>query len=284
MISPSYFPDNASSEQSIALLTVDAILRLKADYESDLKLMEELPSRIKLKKKKYEASLLFAPLGFDPDVPVKKVAAPIASIVEVPADEPLMSDLMPLDKVSNPPLQLFAEDEGGSDDAGLAQGRTTWTGELKKLLNKSSVGISHQYALTQLKETSLGERVSKGEKGFYNAVGLLEKQGFLIKNGGLLYSDKLVADMKARGELLPDVSIEMRRRPGGSGSAALEVLRANPDGLDAHTLRIEMSKMPSVPQSVTKHGHYIYNVLGTLMGHGDIEKDNEGIYKLKGVK
>jgi hypothetical protein len=249
-----------------------------------VKLLEELPARIKAKKRKYEASLFFAPPGFDPDevpsAPIVQSAAPLkedarttASVEQVDAP------------TTNPEMQLFpaSPDEEDAGD-GIAGGRITWFRELNRLLQDSPVGVSHQYALAELKKTSLGERVSQGEKGFYNAVARLEKKGLLIKSGGLLYSSKLVEEMKARGELLPDVSTEIRRRAGGSGTVVLEVLRANPQGLDANGLRSEMGKLPGISESIKKHTHYIYNVLGTLMGQGEIEKDAQGIYKIKGSK
>lgn len=284
MASPTSITEHPYSEDGAPFLSVDVILRLKAEYEADVKLLEELPARIKAKKRKYEASLFFAPPNFDPDSLEHAKPGQGSTLSELIAGDAVSSTAKVDAPSAESHLQLFSvdqEEDAGDDSAGI---RLTWAGELDRLLSSSPVGISHQDALAKLKETSLGERVSQGEKGFYNAVARLEKKGLLFKSGGLLYSSKLVDEMKSRGELLPDVSTETRRRAGGSGTMAIEVLRLNPDGLDANALREEMRKLPGVSASVVKHGHYIYNILGTLMGQGEIERDAQGVYKLKGAK
>lgn len=272
-------PEQTSSASSSPLLTLEGIVRLKADYEADVRLLEELPARIKLKKRKYEAALLFAPPGFDPDAvalrPAETSAHAVApTAVNAEFDPPMV--LVP--HKAEPEFDLVAPIHGDQE----AEGRLTWIGELARVLDAADRGLSHQEVLTILKQTELGQRVSTGEKGFYNAVLRLEKRGGLVKNGGLLYSPKLVEAMKARGETLPDVSIETRRRQGGSASVVMEVLRdAYPDGLDASQLRDEVAKKPGVPSSIGKHTHYIYNVLSTLMGQGEVVKDALGLYRAR---
>jgi hypothetical protein len=255
--------DSVSEEQIV--LPVEAILRLKAEYEADVRLLEELPARIKLKKRKYEAALMFAPPGFDPNAPV--IPAPrVRRRLEL--EEPA-----PTPAPTSPPkadFELVAPESRG--------GKPTWIGELAALLDSLDRGITHKDALATLKANP-GLSSSAGEKGFYNAVARLEKNHRLIKHGGLLYSPRVVAALAERGEPLPDISPEMRRRAGGSAAVALEVLRAHPDGLDAMRLREELGKLPAVPESVTKHSHYIYNVLATLIGQGEVAKDETGVYK-----
>src|SRR5665811_240951 len=87
MINSSNLPDQASSAEPPALLTVEGVIRLKADYEADVKLYEELPARIKSKKRLFEAALLFAPPGFNPNapMPVKSVTEKIAASEELRA-------------------------------------------------------------------------------------------------------------------------------------------------------------------------------------------------------
>lgn len=261
MTHPQLQDQKASGGYSSPLLTVEDIFRLKADYEADVRLLNELPARIELKKRKYDAALLFAPPGFDPDAPSSPAPAPSAE-PDAPSEGEKQFELVP-------------EGEDEHDDQ---PGRVTWIGRLAKLLESADQGMSHQEALTRLKQTPLGVRQSAGDKGFYNAVARLEKRGDLIKNGGLLYSRRLANEMAARGEALPDVSIETRRRSGGSAAAALSVLRLHPDGLDAGRLREELAKLPGLPESLTKHSHYIYNVLSTLMGQGEITKNETGVY------
>lgn len=271
-----------TDDLSSPLLTVADILRLKADYEADARLLEELPARIKAKRRKYEASLFFAPPGFDADALVVVEPVTVESGVFALFPSTNSSDTIATNvEFPEPPAEV--QEDTPPDES--ADGRITWAGELRRLLENESSGVSHQDVLERLKQTCLGQRVSKGEKGFYNAVAFLEKKGALIKNGGLLYSPILVERMKQRGELLPEMSIETRRRAGGSAALAIEVFRMFPSGLDANAVRTEMAKLPGVSASVVKHGHYIYNVLGTLMGQGLIEKDAQGIYKLReGVK
>lgn len=262
-----------SSSLSSTLLRVSDILRFKEDYESDMRLLEELPARIKLKKRKYEAALMFAPPGFDPDARPEKSQTPevTASVAEPPSI--VSPTVEPEEQATDEQPSFFlAEPVEGT-------GRLTWSSGLMEVLDGATSGVGHQDALAKLKKTPLGERVSKGEKGFYNAVANLEKRGKLVKSGGLLYSAKLVEKMKARGELLPNMSSEIRRRAGGAATVALEILKNHPEGLDANALRDELSKQEGMPASVSKHGHYIYNVLATLMGQGAVAKDAAGIYR-----
>ena len=267
------------------LLTAADILRLKADYESDVRLYEQLPARIKLKKRRFEAALLFAPAGFDPDaisapmVPSAPVnTAVMATSVEVPTleQEPASA---PVDAAAD----LAADDEKFELTHASVESpsRITWIGELARVLDEADRGLSHLEALTMLKETPLGEKPSAGDKGFYNAIARLEKRGDLHKSGGRIYSKKLVMEMEARGEPLPDVTIETRRRAGGTASVVIEILKTHPSGLDANQLRKVAADMPGVPSSMSKHTHYIYNVLGTLMGQGFIVKGDDGLYRLK---
>lgn len=260
--------DRSSNEFASPLLTVQDILRLKADYEADMKLLEELPTRIKAKRRKYEASLLFAPPGFDPDKSQTAVAASVseAPVVSAPPAKP-------------PTTETGAEFElsAPADDAGS---RLTWKSGLLDVLTKANTGLTHQDALAKLKETELGKRVSTGEKGFYNAVSFLDKSGQIVKHAGRLYAKPVYDFIKEKGHL-PQPAVGARLRPGGSGQAVLDVLRKAPFGLDVNQLREQLTQVEGLPESVTKHHHYIYTVLGTLTGQGAIERDAKGVYKVK---
>lgn len=256
---------NGSSSEEQIVLPAEAILRLKADYEADVQLLEALPARIKQKKRKYEAALMFAPAGFDPNAAPPESPRPRVRLLELD-DTP----------VNDPPetkaaFELVPPSEERSE-------RPTWIGELARLLESSDRGIAHKDALATLKANPQLQS-SQGDKGFYNAVARLEKQGRLVKSGGLLYSPSLVKKLEAEGKPLPDISAEMRRRAGGSASVVMEVLKENPAGLDAPRLRAAVGAKPGVPESIIKHGHYIYNVLATLMGQGAITKDAKGVYR-----
>lgn len=249
-------------------MTADDILRLKADYEADVRLYEDLPARIKLKKRRFEAAMLFAPDGFDPNAPADQTQAPVPPPVATTPPSPQPAPAVPVEANEFELAREPAE-------------RLTWVGELARVLNESSRGLSHKEALAMLKATPLGDSASTGDKGFYNAVFRLEGRGQLIKSGGLLYSKKLVDEMKARGEYLPDVTTETRRRAGGAATMILSVLKSNPEGLDGNELRKQVAAMPGVPSSMSKHSHYIYNILATLIGQGAVVKDDGGRYRAK---
>ena len=258
-------PDQTPSIGASALLTVDDIVRLKIDYDADVRLYEELPARIKFKKRRFEAALLFAPPGFNPD-------APMPALVTAP-NPPESS---PVENAA-PVFELASEPMTKEDSAGSG-GKLTWIKAVSHVLETSERGLPHQEVLSKVKETKLGEHSSAGDKGFYNAIARLEKRGELIKNGGLLYSKTLVEQMRAQGQSLPDMTTEARRRAGGSATVVLEVLRDHPEGMDANQLRDEVGKKPGVPASIAKHGHYIYNILGTLIGQGAVTKGAQGTY------
>ena len=263
MTSPS--DENIDSSAPV-LLTVADIVRYKADYEADVRLLEELPARIKLKKRKYEAALMFAPPGFDPDTPVAVTPARLPIPTRQPEPEP--------DK----PFELVQEAEEIE-----TEGRVTWIGELRRLLAAANRGVAHQEALASLKSTPLGDRTSAGDKGFYNAVSRLEKRGELVKASGLLYSKKMADEMVARGEPLPGQSLESRRRAGSSAAIVLQVLREHPEGLIAPDLKDAAAAVPGAPESIAKHGQYIYNVLSTLIGQCEVEKDANGVYRIREI-
>lgn len=269
MINSLNLPDQAYSAETPALLTVEGIIRLKADYEADVRLYEELPARIKSKKRLFEAALLFAPPGFNPDapVPVKNVAEKIA----VPEELPSVPSVAPVFELASEPTT--------EDSVVEVEKKVSWIKAVSRVLEASECGLPHQEVLSRVKEIKVGEPSSVGEKGFYNAVSRLEMRGDLVKNGGLLYSKNLVDKMRLQGQSLPDMTTEARRRAGGSSAVALEVLRSHPDGMEANQLRDEVASKPGMPASITKHGHYIYNILAPLVGQGIVSKDSNGIYR-----
>lgn len=236
-------------EPHTALLTVAAVRALKADYEADLRLLAELPARVELKKRKLDAAMFFMPDGFDFE----------ALEVHAPAVQP--------DLVEEPPA------------APEAPGRISWAGEMARVLASLEGGIAHKDLLATLKTTELGERVSPGDKGFYNAIGKLAERGLLVKHGGLLYHKDVADRIVARGVALPDLTIELARRKGGSASFVVEALGQHPKGLTAPDIKKIVGAREDAPKSLREHGQYIYNILATLMGNGTVTRRN-GVYKL----
>lgn len=144
-------------------------------------------------------------------------------------------------------------------------------------------GIPHKELLTKIIEKHPTLEQSQGDKGFYNAVARLAKGGEITKFGGLLYSTRVVNLLREKGEKLPDMTLEVRRRAGGSAQIVIEILEKHPGGLSGPDLKKVVAEIPEAPKSVREHGQYIYNILATLMGSGVVTK-KDGIYRLKKTK
>jgi hypothetical protein len=231
-----------SAPQTTALLTVESVRALKADYEADMRLLQELPARVEFKKRRLEAAMLFLPPGIDLDQQ------------EPAADKP--------------------------PDVGQVEPyKPSWTGEMARILSEQDGGLAHKDLLQAIRETEFGKHAHPGDKGFYNAVGRLAEKGLLVKAGGLLYHRDVANRILARGESLPDLTIELNRRAGSAGSLVVEVLSAHPKGLTAPELKKLVAAREDAPKSLQEHGQYIYNVLSTLIGNGSVVRKN-GIYRL----
>lgn len=238
-------------------LSVEFILQLKAELDADIRLYDELPRRIEQRKKRYEAALLFAPAGFDPSMPLVEVEVPDVS------DAP---------NVAPSEFTLISTEEQNS------QNRPSWTVAIMSALDSCGRGLSHKDLLASVRAAIPEMPSSNGEKGFYNGVAKLAERGHLIKHGGLLYSAKVVEQMKRRGESLPDAP-DLKPRSGSSGEVILSVLRDYPNGLSGPDLKKIVGANPDAPRSLRDHGQYIYNILATLIGSGLVEKQ-EGVYRV----
>lgn len=247
------------------LLTVASVRAIKADYESDVRLLQEMPARIEQKKRRLEAAMLFLPEGMDLD----------AVEQEVPdVSQPIAPTSLP----AQPALPEPTADVQGGDEPDDT-GSMTWAGEMLAQLQAAGRGVSHRELLDGLMATLLRAKATKGFKGFYNAVARLADKGDLVKGGGLLYHKDVAAKVIAEHGQLPDVGHVTRRRAGGSASFIVEALQEHPGGLTGPQLKEIVSSMDGAPKSMREHGQYIYNLLGTLMGNGSVTKQN-GLYKL----
>jgi hypothetical protein len=249
-----------------ALLTVDDYLRLKDAYESDVRLLAELPQRIERQARKLEAAALFLPAGFD--------------VIEWSRADVQDSGMQAV--VDSPVATKAAETEAaerlGDDDSD--PGRLSWTVAILAQLLKSGRGMSHSELLDILKATPLGEGLSQGAKGFYNGIARLSKSGKIVKAGGLLYAAEIAEQLKRSGEELPEWTSSGRQRAGGSGRLVLEELMKHEAGLTAPRLKELVGTRPDAPKSMSLHSHYIYNILGTLVGTGAVEKGADGVYRI----
>lgn len=252
------------------LLTLAAVRALKADYEADVRLLEELPGRVELKKRRLEAAMMFLPPGVDLDqVAAAAPPKPPAPITRSPAAA------WPFPTGSVAPVPPTAPAATGA----TADEKITWSGEMTRLLVTSGRGLSHRELLDELKKTELGERSSPGEKSFYNTISRLAERGVLVKAGGLLYHADVAERLRASGNPLPDMTTEVGRRAGGSSSLVVDALTAHSKGLTAPELKRVIGARDDAPKSLKDHGQYIYNVLSTMLGNGTITRRN-GVYRL----
>lgn len=229
-------------------LSVEFIRQLKHELEDDIRLLEELPERISQKKRRYEAALMFAPAGFDPD------GAPLPEVEEDAVDGAVAPEfvLIPADNVreSNAP---------------------SWTKAIQKVLDRSDGGLTHKELLFKVREEFPAMPVSTGEKGFYNGVSKLAYRKTLLKHGVQLYSSKVVDAIHARGDTLPEAP-SVQTRSGSSGEIIMAILGTHAEGLSAQDLKLLVNNVPDAPASLKKHSQYIYNVLATLIGSGQVVK------------
>ncbi|NWF46750.1 hypothetical protein F3K02_16040 [Hydrogenophaga sp. D2P1] len=255
-------------------LSAEYILGLKAELDRLRKQWAELPAIIDKRQKLYEAALLFAPEGFDPDASVEPIDAGAQDGEGVEEDE---------EPKAGTSDAGFSIEVGGPADFALSptehhSSKTTWISAVREVLKLVEKGIPHKELLVLIRQTHPELPVSNGEKGFYNAVFRLTERKELVKQGGLLYATSVVQTMEARGEKLPEAPEHQVRR-GSSGEIVLEVLKAYPNGLTGPELRKVVSQMPNAAKSLREHGQYIYNILATLMGTGAVVK-NGAIYQL----
>jgi len=237
-------------------LSADFILQLKTELEADIRLYESLPARIAERKRRYEAALLFAPEGFDPSAPLMTKSTP-----------------PPENKISNESSEFTLT----SSEQRIGASPPSWIVAVKNVLDECNGGLTHKELFERIKIAFPGIPTSNGDKGFYNAIAKLAKRTQLVKHGGFLYSAKTFAELKDRGEPLPE--LQGRVRSGSSGEIVLSLLQAHKNGLTGPELKKLAASTPDAPRSLKDHGQYIYNILATLIGTGAVVKDN-GIYKL----
>jgi len=149
--------------------------------------------------------------------------------------------------------------------------RITWSGEMRRILSKQRSGISYRDLLTEIASGALNKSRSAGDKGFYQAIKRLNDAGELVKRGGLLYAPDILSKLEANGVSIPEGP---QRSTGGSGDIIRFILKQNPKGLSGPELRELLRAHPDAPKSMQKHPHYIYNILGSLIGTGKITKAN----------
>lgn len=238
------------------------ILGLKKDLDDKRRLLEDLPRQIEELAKRYEAAMIFAPPGFDPDKEARRLAeeaesAPIPQSATLPAALPQIE----IDLDESP------------------TGKVGWRRAILNILGSALKGLPHK-EIVEKARNMYALPPSNGEKAFYNAIAKLVNAGQVIKHGNLLYTADVLTELKASGALpeLPGVN----RRAGSSAEFVAAALREYPQGLTGPQLRNVLSTVPGAPKSLFQHGQYIYNILAPMMGAGEVIK-NDGIYKLSAI-
>jgi len=208
---------------------------MRSELDRDIAALQELQARIEKQRKKIAAAVLLAP-----DLPEEEPEKPKANRKPKPTEGALPS----------------------------------WTEAIMQVVNGKTQGMAHPDVLKEVVER-FSLPLSKGAKGFYNAIKRLSDDGAVVKRGGLIYTPALVAALERSGQVLPVRQVDR----GGSLSIVLGVLRDHPRGLSAPQVKELVGKHPDAPRSITQHKHYIYNVLGVLVQRGRIMR-RSGIYKL----
>ncbi len=227
-------------------LPAQYIRALKDKLDEKQQLYERLPKEIAECKRIYEAALIFAPKNFNPTA------------------------LPSFEKLSEP-FQQVIENAGLAIEKKSRAERKSWASSVRSVLDSATVGMNRKALFEAVRQHSPDLPVSTGEKGYYNAIAKVAERGQLIKHGDLLFSSKLVEEMKSRGEDLPE-QIGQRVRSGSSADFVINALKDCPDGLTAQELKKKVGGNSEAPKSIREHGQYIYHILTTLIGSGTVVK------------
>ena len=253
------------SSDDTPVLTVAGFRQLQEEQEADKRLLKELPRRMERRQQKLDAVLLLAPhlAGISPQTGAPKERQRLANRRQ-------------------PSLPLENEPQIPARSKSKFRGKTTWTSAIEKALKSTDRGLTHKELRAELSQSGMSRRLAISDKGFYGAIGKLADTKRLVKSGGLLYSTELAEKLEKTGSL-PDMTTEARQRGGSSTSLVLEVLGQFQTGLTGAQLKQLVAAKPNAPKSIQHHGQYIYNVLATLIGAGQVVKDG-ALYKLASKK
>lgn len=255
----------SATHDDAPLLTVASIRELRDDLDADLRLQKELPRRIEQKRARLEAALMFAPESLRNEKASASDTRPKQTI------KPQSKKTAPL------PAKAKLKPAPATRIIKARNGKKTWTVTIMKALRQADTGLSHRDLRAAMEKLGMARRLESSDKGFYGGIAKLIHAGEVIKSGGLLYA-RGVAEALERQGALPDKTAESRQR-GGTSALVLEVLRGFPTGLNGPQLQQLVAARPDAPKSLRDHRHYIYNVLATLVGAGQVMKV-DGVYRL----
>ena len=253
-----------------AYLSVDYLRKLKAKLDRQTRLLSELPAMVEATRKEFDAGMMFAPPGFDPDAPV--VASPASKTDPRASDSPKLPE--------SPKAKLPGNVLKAKPVKKVRAMRDGWPKALAEVLGEKPEGASYKEALAEGR-ARYNLPVSPTEKGFYHAVSRLLTNGVLVKHGGMLFHEKIFAKLKKNGaipEIPPDAP-----REGTGADIVHRLLGTFPRGLTVAEMKTQFASFPNAPKSLTEHKHYIYNVLAPMVGSGVVVKDGE-IYRRTDLK
>lgn len=242
-------------------LPEEYILGLKAAMDEKQRLLESLPKVIEALSKRFDAAMLFAPPGFDPNKSLVETRGPQPS-----RDRPASA------KIGLKPLVVVRKPAKIAELKPLG-----WRRAILHVLTKERGGLPHRTIVARVREEFPHLPPSEGDKSYYSAVGKLMDSGTVVKHGNVIYTQEAMEEAKAKGTL-PPIS-EVGRRSGSSAELILELLRGYPAGLTANDMRARLARIPGAPKSLYEHGQYIYGILGPMLGTQEVLKDGE-LYRL----
>lgn len=162
---------------------------------------------------------------------------------------------------------------------GFTKGMSEFIGYIGKITKPCPDGITHADLMSALLRSPHSDRVKKNSsKSYYKTTSKMLEDHILVRHGNRLYHTVVYENLRKNGAL-PSSESASTVRPNTSGYFILNALELHPEGLTAIQLKDELSKFPNAPESLIKHRHFIYNVLATLIGAGEVLR-NDGLYSL----
>lgn len=253
---------NQTDVPSPVYLPKEYILSIKTRLEGKRRQLELLPVEIEELAKRYEAAIIFAP----PDIDAPQSEAAVTQQIADTTKDAATVAVVLRKRITKPPK---------------VEKPVGWRKGLQTILEESANGIAHQPLLKMARE-KYKLPPSSGEKGFYNAIAKLIQAQTVVKHGNLLFAANVIEGIKKNGGTLP-APPEMHRRAGSSAGLIHQVLHGHPEGLTGPALRKLVAELPDAPKSLREHAQYVYNILGTMIGAGDVSKSN-GLYRLSSPK
>lgn len=249
------------------------VRKVLAEHLELIKLRDDLPALIEESQKRVDAAMQFAPDNFDVETEdsVHVSPPPATASASVPVPPPREPEQL---RLNTSTIKAVAHKGRRNTRAAISQKapRLTWVSEVSRVLDKADTGLTHAEVREELRSSEIDAKAVKGDKGFYMAIANLHQRGDLVKKGGLLYSAAVAHRILREGGELPDVVFESNRRKGGSAAIIIDVLYEHPKGLNSAELKEIVATVAEAPRSLREHSQYIYNILASTIGAGDVVK------------